>query len=119
MSEFSLKEYVCRVLHKASFAADDRCSHLPIQLLLFQDEHQRWFVEEMVADAAGYAGTEIIRRIVGSAKVKDITTLTDTARLRAERTAVLAAKTMILTMQRPGMDPKEYTEALRAAAKLD
>ena len=82
-------------------------------------DYQRWFVEEMVADAAGYAGTEIIRRIVGSAKVKDITTLTDTARLRAERTAVLAAKTMILTMQRPGMDPKEYTEALRAAAKLD
>lgn len=82
-------------------------------------DYQRWFVEEMVADAAGYAGTEIIRRIMGSAKVKDITTLTDTARLRAERTAVLAAKTMILTMQRPGMDPKEYTEALRAAAKLD
>lgn len=82
-------------------------------------DYQRWLVEEMVADAAGYAGTEMIRRVIGSAKVKDITTLTDEARVRAERITVRAAKTMILTMQRPGMDPMEYTEALRAAAKLD
>ena len=82
-------------------------------------DYQRWLVEEMVADAAGYAGTEMIRRIIGSAKVKDITSLEDGARVRAERIAVRAAKTMMLTMQRPGMDPKEYTEALRAAAKLD
>ena len=82
-------------------------------------DYQRWFIEEMVADAAGFAGTEIIRRVIGSAKVKDITSLEDGARVRAERIAVRAAKTMMLTMQRPGMDPKEYTEALRAAAKLD
>lgn len=82
-------------------------------------DYQRWLVEEMVADAAGYAGTEMIRRVIGSAKVKDITTLTDEARVWAERITVRAAKTMILTMQRPGMDPMEYTEALRAAAKLD
>ena len=87
---------------------------------MFTDtDYQRWFVEEMVSDAAGYAGTEMIRRVIGSAKVKDITALTDPARLKAERIVVRAAKAMILTMQRPGMDPKEYTEALHAAAKLD
>ncbi len=82
-------------------------------------DYQRWLVEQMVADAAGYAGTEIIRRVIGSAKVKDITSLEDAARVKAERIAVRAAKAMILTMQRPGMDPGEYTEALHTAAKLD
>ncbi|CEM62009.1 S-methyl-5-thioribose kinase [Treponema phagedenis] len=36
------------------------------------------FVQEILADAQGFAGTEIIRRVVGSAKTPEITTLSDT-----------------------------------------
>ena len=38
----------------------------------------------MIHDAAGIAGCELIRRIVGVSKVKDITDITDNA-LRAEQ----------------------------------
>lgn len=77
-----------------------------------------WFLGDMVSDAAGYAGTEIIRRVIGSAQVKDLTTLAERARLRAERTAVLAAKAMILTMQRQDLAPQEFPQALHTAAKM-
>ena len=87
---------------------------------MFRDPAFRtWFIGEMISDAAGYAGTEIIRRVIGSAQVKDLTTLEEGARLRAERTAVRAAKAMILTMQRQDLDPREIPGTLHAAAKTE
>ena len=87
---------------------------------MFQNpDLQVWLIGDMVSDAAGFAGTEIIRRIIGSAQVKDITTLEEAARLQAERTAVRAAKAMILTMQRQDLDPREFPGALHAAAKCN
>lgn len=58
---------------------------------------QQWYLEEILADAAGYAGTELIRRIIGDSKVKDITSLKQPEqRIEAERHLITVAKDWIL-----------------------
>lgn len=57
-----------------------------------------WYLAGVLEDAAGVAGLETIRRIVGIAKVKDLTTIPDPEdRLRAERCALMLAKQYIMT----------------------
>lgn len=70
-----------------------------------------------MADSAGAAGTELIRRTVGMANVKDLTTISDAAkRAAAERTCLLAAKAFIFrrTSLVSGAD---YLDILRDAKK--
>ncbi|WP_114571694.1 S-methyl-5-thioribose kinase [Exiguobacterium flavidum] len=55
-----------------------------------------WYLSEVIRDTAGVAGLELIRRIVGLAKVADITTIDGEARLRAERLCLKAAKRLIM-----------------------
>lgn len=56
-----------------------------------------WYVADILADTAGVAGLECIRRIVGSAKVKDITGIEDpNQRAKAEKICVLSAKEFIM-----------------------
>ena len=51
----------------------------------------------MLSDTAAYTGTELHRRTVGMANVKDITTIKDEkARVRAEKINILAGKDYIL-----------------------
>ena len=55
------------------------------------------YLESVIADTASYCGTELIRRTVGMANVKDITTIVDVeARAHAERLNILAGKDYIL-----------------------
>jgi len=42
-------------------------------------------LQEIMADAAGYAGTEIIRRVVGDSKVKELSLLSAEDKIAAER----------------------------------
>ncbi|MDR2490529.1 MAG: hypothetical protein LBD20_03900, partial [Spirochaetaceae bacterium] len=56
-----------------------------------------FYINSILADTAGYAGTEMLRRTVGMAQVKDVTTIADEKkRLLAERTNILCAKTLIM-----------------------
>lgn len=56
-----------------------------------------WYLSGILADTAGYAGTEGLRRIHGMANVKDITSIEDVGkRTRAERIVVSFAKDCIL-----------------------
>lgn len=58
---------------------------------------QASYLEEIMADTAGYAGTECIRRIVGIAHNKDITSITDAdKRTNAEKILLLFARDLIL-----------------------
>ena len=51
-----------------------------------------WYMKTILEDTAGVTGLELIRRIVGMANVKDITTIADEkARTRAERICITAA----------------------------
>ena len=55
------------------------------------------YLDSIIADSAGYAGTELLRRTVGMAQVKDITSIADEKkRLFAERINILCAKSLIM-----------------------
>lgn len=55
------------------------------------------YVASVMSDTSGGTGTELIRRTVGMANVKDITTIADIEkRAEAERTCLLAAKHFII-----------------------
>ena len=56
----------------------------------------QWHLQQVLADAAGIAGLELCRRIVGIAQVRDITGILDPrVRTRAERACLRAAKRFI------------------------
>jgi 5-methylthioribose kinase len=55
------------------------------------------YLDTIIADTAACTGTELIRRTVGMAQVKDVTTIPDAAkRIRAERINILCAKDCIM-----------------------
>ena len=57
---------------------------------------KEWYLAGILADTAAYAGTELIRRTVGLAQVKDITTIEDEdKRAYAERVDILCGKDYI------------------------
>jgi len=56
-----------------------------------------WYLNGIMRDAMGYAGTELIRRVIGDAKVVDIAGITDRQkRAAAEKICVMCAKKYIL-----------------------
>ena len=58
---------------------------------------KQWYLNSILADTAAYAGTELIRRTVGMAQVKDVTTIADEdKRAFAERVNILCAKDYIM-----------------------
>lgn len=55
------------------------------------------YLEEVISDTASYAGIELIRRIVGLAHVKDITSISsEEKRIKAEIAAIAIAKQLII-----------------------
>ncbi|MEY8349840.1 S-methyl-5-thioribose kinase [Bacillus cereus] len=57
----------------------------------------RWYLQSILEDTAAVTGLELIRRIVGLAKVKDITSIPNQeSRARAERICLQTAKKFIL-----------------------
>lgn len=63
-----------------------------------EDSFRDWYLSEILADTAGYAGTELIRRIVGDSKVRDLTAIPqDGRRQEAERRLILLGKRLILS----------------------
>ena len=65
--------------------------------MFVSSELQSWYIDSLIADTAGVAGLEINRRIIGMAKVKDITTIEDQdKRARAERILMETARNLII-----------------------
>lgn len=61
------------------------------------EDFKQAYLQDILSDTAGYAGTECIRRIVGMAHNKDITTIKDTEkRANAEKIILTFAKELIL-----------------------
>jgi 5-methylthioribose kinase len=74
--------------------AYDLCVTEPMAKVKGFREH---YLSGILADTASYAGTELIRRTVGMAQVKDVTAIADEAkRVHAERVNILCAKDFIL-----------------------
>ena len=65
--------------------------------LAVSEDFKQTYLQDILSDTAGYAGTECIRRIVGMAHNKDITTINDTEkRATAEKIILTFAKDLIL-----------------------
>ncbi len=74
------------------------------------------YLDTVLADTAGYTGTELHRRTVGMAQVKDVTTIEDERkRALAERINILLGKDLIMNRDtfKTGQD---YLDALKRAA---
>jgi 5-methylthioribose kinase len=67
------------------------------EIMAKEEGFNRVYLQSVLEDTAAVTGLELIRRIVGLAKVKDITCIeNDAARARAERICLQAAKKFIL-----------------------
>lgn len=75
-----------------------------------------WYIGEILKDTSGYAGTELHRRTVGMAKVKDVTLLEKEARLKAQKICLLAGKDYILNRDEIKTG-KDFLEVWKKAAK--
>jgi len=72
----------------------------------------KFYIQNIMVDTAGYCGLELIRRIVGSAKVKDITSLlSEEGRAMIERLCILYAKHLI--MNRTSIKTDDYISVLK------
>lgn len=77
---------------------------------------KEWYLDTILRDTAAVAGFELVRRIVGLANVKDITSITDVdKRINAEKICIMTAKDFILNREnfRTG---KDFVGALKKAA---
>lgn len=83
------------------------------------DGFREYYLNDVLSDTAGMAGLESIRRIVGLANVKDITSIrNDEKRARAERIVIRLAKNYIMNRCafRSGND---YLAAIRCAVQAE
>lgn len=77
-----------------------------------------WYVDDILSDTAGYAGTEIIRRVVGSAKFNFVESITEPEkRIPMERICILAAKSFILNRNGGFRSGNDYLRTVMDAVK--
>ncbi|MDR0273200.1 MAG: S-methyl-5-thioribose kinase [Clostridiales bacterium] len=80
--------------------------------MLKTEDFMRHYLDTILEDTAAYAGTELIRRTVGMAQVKDITTIENAEkRAEAERINILCAKKMIMN-RKNFKTGKDFAEAI-------
>lgn len=73
-----------------------------------------WYLENVLTDAAGFTSLELIRRIIGSAKVKDITQIRDRQhRAFAEKFCIRLAKDIIFHRETRYHNGESYIQAMR------
>lgn len=79
------------------------------------DEFLDWYLGTILADTAGIAGLELIRRTVGMATVKDLTTIPDEAkRAKVEKIAITLGKTFVMNRDNL-INGNEYKNAIQNA----
>lgn len=79
---------------------------------------KEWYLGEVLADTAAVTGLELSRRIIGLAKVKDITSITDSdKRIEAERICLTAAIRFI-KQRSQFTEGKDFVAAFKEAEKM-
>lgn len=72
-----------------------------------------WYLDDVLTDTAGFAALELIRRVIGSAKVRDLTCIEDeNNRAFAEKFCILLAKDIIFHRKKQYHDGASYTAAM-------
>ena len=80
------------------------------------DGVKAWYLNRLLADAAGVAGLELCRRIVGIAQVKDMTSIADPDRRQSAERACLATAKRLIVQRDAVRSGRDYLEPLREAA---
>ena len=90
------------------------------EIMAKQEGFKEYYLNSILADTASYTGTELNRRNVGMAQVKDVTTIEDEKkRMFAERVNIFCAKDCIMN-RNSFKCGKDYIDALeRAIAKAE
>ena len=88
----------------------DACVALPLYRV---PAFRNAYLDGVMADSAGYAGTEIIRRTVGDSKVMELTSVTDPAKRIPMERALLKLGIALIKNRRSFRSGCELTEAFR------
>lgn len=75
-----------------------------------------WYIGEIIKDTSGYTGTELHRRTIGMAKVKDLTSLEKEDRIKAQKICLIAGKDYILNRDEI-KSGKDFLEVWKKASK--
>ena len=79
-----------------------------------------WYLDDVLTDTAGFAALELIRRIIGSAKVKGITEIRDKQRRAfAEKFCIRLAKDIIFNRGTRYHSGDSYTQAMQYFLDVD
>ena len=107
----SVKEDFCELFRKK---ADELIKEKSADRMMKNDAFRKAYLEDIFRDQAGFAGTELIRRIVGTSKVKDITSIEDEeARTKAEMLCLKAGISFVMEPDKM-QSGKDYTTCLRS-----
>ena len=71
------------------------------------------YLDGVMADSYGYAGTEIIRRVVGDSKVMEVTSVTDPARRLPMERALIDLGIYLIKNRASGLNGAAVTEEFR------
>jgi len=97
---------------KKFLACFDECA---TDVMAKTEGFKEYYLDTILIDTAAYAGTELIRRTVGMAQVKDVTTIADPEkRAYAERVNILCAKDFIMN-RRSYKTGADFVAALKRA----
>lgn len=91
----SIKEIFDKIQEKLSHVYDEL-----VQFKLYQNEgFKKQYITGVMADSLGYAGTEIIRRVVGDSKVKELALISAEKKLEAEQLLIRCGVQLIKERQ--------------------
>ncbi|WP_428770809.1 S-methyl-5-thioribose kinase [Treponema sp. HNW] len=91
----------------------DECVSFP----LYTGEFKKSYLARVKADSLGFAGTEIIRRVVGDTKVKELSSVKDGAvKIRMERALILTGENLIMNRHK-NLSGKNIVNLFKKAQK--
>lgn len=108
-AETSIAEIIDLFIKKYNEKYDDNVIDQVYRNKLFKE----FYLRSILSDTAGYAGTEIIRRTVGVAKVEEILKIEDkTVHIATEKNLVLIGKSFVMNRDKM-MDGSSYLNYLK------
>ena len=92
----TIKDVVNSFTNKFNKAWDDKAT----ERVAGYEGFKEYYLDTILRDTAAVTGLELLRRVIGLAKVKDLTTIEDReARIRAEKLCLTAGKVFILNSE--------------------
>ncbi len=114
-----LKTVICEVYDKTREKLTRRYDELVMLPLYRTAAFKKAYIDSIMSDSLGYAGTEIIRRVVGDTKVAEVSSVSDlSVRIPMERALICLGISLIMSRSRISSGP-EVMELFRAAASRE